>query len=133
MLIEIMATNNKTLGQLADEMMDELGRKFVYLRRDIELTQAHKEALLKSLHEIAPESIGGLKVTEVETIDGMKFHREDGSWVMLRVSGTEPVVRIYAEATSEKAVQELVGEGLKLIARVDPTGGVGGGGKSEHE
>jgi len=133
MLIEIMATNNKTLGQLADEMMDGLGRRFVYLRRDIELTQAHKEALLKSLHEIAPESIGGLKVTEVETIDGMKFHREDGSWVMLRVSGTEPVVRVYAEATSEKAVQELVGEGLKLIASVDPTGGVGGGGKSEHE
>jgi phosphomannomutase len=133
MLIEIMATNNKTLGQLADEMMEELGRKFVYLRRDIELTQAHKEALLKSLHEIAPESIGGLKVTEVETIDGMKFHREDGSWVMLRVSGTEPVVRIYAEATSEKAVQDLVGEGLKLINSVDPTGGVGGGGRSEQE
>jgi phosphomannomutase len=52
---------------------------------------------------------------------------------MLRVSGTEPVVRIYAEATSEKAVQDLVGEGLKLINSVDPTGGVGGGGRSEQE
>jgi phosphomannomutase len=133
MLIEIMATNNKTLGQLADELMDELGRRFVYLRKDIELTQAHKEALLKDLHEISPESISGLKVVNVETIDGMKFHREDGSWVMLRVSGTEPMVRVYAEATSEQAVEELVGEGVKLIAGVDPKGGVAGGGKTERE
>jgi len=133
MLIEIMATNNKTLGQLADELMDELGRRFVYLRKDIELTQAHKAALLKNLHQISPDAIGGLKVTDVETIDGMKFHREDGSWVMLRVSGTEPMVRIYAEATSQEAVEDLVGEGVKLIGKVDPGGGEDVGGKIEHE
>jgi len=120
MLVEIMATNNKTLGQLIDELMDELGQQFVFLRKDIELTQAHKEALLAKLHELQPATIGGLKVVNVETIDGLKFHREDGSWVMLRVSGTEPVVRVYAEATSEKAVADLVDEGVKLINTVAP-------------
>jgi phosphomannomutase len=59
-------------------------------------------------------------VVNIETIDGLKFHREDGSWVMLRVSGTEPVVRIYAEATSEQEVADLVNEGIKLINQVAP-------------
>lgn len=121
MLIEIMATSKKTLGELVDELMDELGQRFVFLRKDMELTQAHKEALLVNLHEIRPDSIGGLKVTQVETIDGFKFHREDGSWVMLRVSGTEPVVRVYAEAQSEDEVDSLVADGVALIDTVKPT------------
>ncbi|MHB8896119.1 MAG: phosphoglucomutase/phosphomannomutase family protein [Candidatus Geothermincolia bacterium] len=120
MLVEIMVTNNKTLGQLVDELMDELGQKFVFLRKDTELTQAHKESLLENLHMLEPESIGGLKVVGVETIDGLKFHREDGSWVMLRVSGTEPVVRVYAEAQSEQEVEELVADGVDLINTVKP-------------
>ena len=120
LLVEIMATNGKTLGRLIDELMDELGRKFVFLRRDIELTQSHKEALLDSLPRLRPGSIGGLKVTEVETADGLKFYREDGSWVMLRVSGTEAVVRVYAEATSEQEVEDLVTEGERLIGEVAP-------------
>jgi phosphomannomutase len=120
LLVEIMATHGKTLGQLIDELMVELGQRFVYLRRDIEITQAHKEALLESLHELNPKEIGGLKVTYLETVDGLKFHRQDGSWVMLRVSGTEAVVRVYAEATSEQAVEDLVEEGVKLINQVAP-------------
>jgi len=120
LLVEIMATTGKTLGLLIDELMDELGQRFVYLRRDIELTQAHKEALLANLHELKPATIGGLKVVDIETIDGLKFHREDGSWVMLRVSGTEAVVRIYAEATSEQGVEDLVKEGVELIDQVAP-------------
>jgi alpha-D-glucose phosphate-specific phosphoglucomutase len=120
LLVEVMARNGKTLGVLIDELMDELGQKFVYLRRDIELTQAHKEALLGRLPSLRPGQIGGLRVTDVETIDGLKFHREDDSWVMLRVSGTEAVVRIYAEATSEKEVEELVARGKELIDTVEP-------------
>ncbi|PKQ28058.1 MAG: hypothetical protein CVT63_04660 [Candidatus Anoxymicrobium japonicum] len=120
MLIEIMATNGKTLGQLVDELMDELGRSFVFLRRDIELTRAHKEALLVSLSDLEPVSIGGLKVTNVEKLDGLKFHREDSSWLMLRVSGTEPVVRVYAEAGSQQEVAGLVDDGIELINTVAP-------------
>lgn len=120
LLCEIMATHGKTLGQLTDELMDELGRRFAYLRRDIELTSEHKEALLASIPRLRPEAIGGRKVTGVETIDGLKFHREDGSWVMLRVSGTEAVVRVYAEASSREEVEELVGEGERLISEAAP-------------
>ncbi|MBU4194161.1 MAG: phosphoglucomutase/phosphomannomutase family protein [Actinobacteria bacterium] len=120
LLVEIIATNHKTLGQLIDELMDELGRRFVYLRRDMELTQAHKEALLENLGGLKPGEIGGQKVSDVETIDGLKFHRADGSWLMLRVSGTEAVVRVYAEATSQQEVEDLVDEGERLINEVAP-------------
>jgi len=119
LMVEVMAKNGKTLGELIDDLMDELGQRFVYLRRDIELTQAHKEALLENLPGLRPAEIGWQKVTEVETIDGLKFHREDGSWVMLRVSGTEAVVRIYAEATSEEEVEDLVARGKELIDSVE--------------
>lgn len=120
LLCEIMATHHKTLGQLIDELMDELGREFVFLRKDIELTQSEADGLPKKLHDIRPESIAGQKVAGVETIDGFKFHREDGSWLMLRVSGTEPMVRIYAEAASKDAVKQLVAQGVKLIKGVEP-------------
>jgi len=118
LLIEIMATHGKTLGELIEELMVELGRKFVYLRKDIELTHVQKSALQEALPGLRPSEIGGLKVTEVETIDGLKFHREDGSWLMLRVSGTEAVVRIYAEATSEDDVSSLVQLGEDMIHSV---------------
>lgn len=115
MLVEIMAAHGKTLGELIDELMDDLGRRFVYLRRDIELTQARKEQLLASLPGLRPDTIGTRRVTEVETVDGLKFHSDDGSWLMLRVSGTEAVVRVYAESTSEDEVAELVDRGTELI------------------
>lgn len=121
LLIEIMATNGKTLGELVDGLMDELGRKFVYLREDTELTQSHKEALLASIPELKPEKIAGREVVGVETIDGLKFHLSDGSWLMLRVSGTEAVVRVYAEASGEEEVKQLVNSGLELIRGVEPT------------
>ena len=120
LLVEIMSKYGKTLGQLIDELSEELGARFVYLRRDIEITQTHKEALLERLTTLRPGEIGGLKVTDVEAIDGLKFHREDGSWVMLRVSGTETMVRVYAEASSEAAVEDLVARGKDLIDSVGP-------------
>lgn len=132
MLVEIMATNNKTLGELVDDIMDELGRRFVYLRKDIELTQTHKEALLGKLHEVRPKEILGKQVVNVEAIDGIKFHLDDGTWLMLRVSGTEPMVRVYAEGTSEDEVEKLVAAGQKLIDSVAPERGEDDG-RLEHE
>lgn len=118
LLVEIMAHHGETLGRLIGDLMEDLGRRFVYLRRDIEISQPQKERLLGGIGGLKPAAIGGIKVTDIETIDGHKFHREDGSWVMLRVSGTEAVVRIYAEASSEKEVAELVDMGEGIIREV---------------
>jgi phosphomannomutase len=56
-----------------------------------------------------PDSLAGSKVVRTRTDDGYKFYLDDGSWVLMRMSGTEPLMRIYAEATSRERVEQLIG------------------------
>ncbi len=62
-----------------------------------------------------PDHLAGVAVKEVSTLDGVKWIRQDGSWVLVRVSGTEPVVRVYAEAADPAALEALVAYGLDMI------------------
>ena len=57
---------------------------------------------------------GGLKVTELVTVDGFQFKLEDGGWLLIRFSGTEPIMRVYCETTHEDKVQEIINDGLKI-------------------
>lgn len=61
-----------------------------------------------------PEKIGGMKVTGLNTTDGYKFILEDGGWLLIRFSGTEPIMRVYCETTNEKAVPAILQDGLKI-------------------
>jgi phosphomannomutase len=61
-----------------------------------------------------PQTLGGLKVTELSTIDGFQFRLEDGGWLLIRFSGTEPIVRVYCETTHEDKVQAILQDGLKV-------------------
>jgi phosphomannomutase len=77
-----------------------------------------REVILKTMRDQQPKIIAGVKVESVRDDDGFKFNLADGSWVLLRVSGTEPLVRIYSEAGSPEAVkarldtiQDIVGLG----------------------
>jgi alpha-D-glucose phosphate-specific phosphoglucomutase len=113
-LLEIMAKEKKTLNQILKGLYDKYGY-FVFGRNDylIEIRERDKlKALLKS--EI-PEAIKCEKVREVITIDGFKYVLEDGSWLMIRPSGTEAVVRVYAESSNEKRLKELLIIGKKVI------------------
>jgi phosphomannomutase len=65
-----------------------------------------------------PETIGGLKVTGLNTTDGYQFGLEDGGWMLIRFSGTEPKIRVYCETTHEDKVQAILEDGLK-IAGID--------------
>ena len=60
------------------------------------------------------DSIAGVKVSRIDRSDGFRFFLADGSWLLIRFSGTEPLVRLYAEAESPERVQELLGGGGKL-------------------
>ncbi|MFN2274130.1 MAG: hypothetical protein ACK2TX_04710, partial [Anaerolineales bacterium] len=62
-----------------------------------------------------PNSIAGLKVVDILTTDGYKFELEDGGWLLVRFSGTEPIVRVYCETTKEDRVQPLLEAGLKMV------------------
>jgi phosphomannomutase len=98
-----------------------------YERRDIRMpreTYDHdREVILKTMRDHEPKTIAGVKVESVRSDDGFKFNLADGSWVLLRVSGTEPLVRIYSEAASQEAVKER----LDTIQDAVGLGGHGGG------
>lgn len=106
LLIEMVAAYGKTLGQLLDEMMNELGY-YYYGREDLHLANAQKERLMETLKTNPPEVIGKQKVVSANCSDGCKLYLTDG-WVMFRASGTEPIVRVYSEANSEENLAQLL-------------------------
>jgi phosphomannomutase len=61
-----------------------------------------------------PETLGGLKVTDLVTTDGYQFRLEDGGWLLIRFSGTEPIMRVYCETTHQDKVQAILQDGLKI-------------------
>ena len=106
LLVEIAAAYDKTLGQILDEMAEELGH-FYYERRDLHLDPARKERLLQGLVNAPPQSIGEKPVLARIDGDGTNFEFAVG-WVVFRVSGTEPLVRVYCEARSKEAVEVIL-------------------------
>ncbi|MBI5399525.1 phosphoglucomutase/phosphomannomutase family protein [Candidatus Saganbacteria bacterium] len=110
-LLELMATEKKTLKQILDGLMVEYGR-FYYNRLDIHTTKA--QMLVSSLKSQPPPEFAGKKVAKVETLDGFKLDFSDQAWILLRASGTEPLLRIYAEGRSLEDVQRMLDAGKAL-------------------
>jgi len=107
MLLEMMALHKKTLGGLVQDLNREFGEYF-YERIDYHLS-AEKIATARQLAIKADISeIAGVKVREIQTIDGTKIFFEDDSWLLMRSSGTEPLIRTYAEASSLKRVKDIL-------------------------
>ena len=74
--------------------------------------------MVEKLISGAPKEIDGVKVSEVSTKDGVKYILEDNSWLLIRPSGTEPVLRVYAEGSTEEMVQALLGFGESVASSV---------------
>jgi phosphoglucomutase len=106
LVAEMVATTGKSLQQLGEELVEEFGT-YVSKRVDIKLTPALRQALDIKL-ENPPGEMAGLKVSRVTTIDGVKLEFDHQTWVMFRRSGTEPVVRLYAEACAPKQLKSLM-------------------------
>jgi len=116
-LLEIMAKEKKTLNQILKDIYDEYGY-FVYDRNDYLIEISERDKLRALLESEIPAIIKNEKVREVVTIDGFKYILEDGSWLMIRPSGTEAVVRVYAESSNEKRLQDLLIIGKKVVERI---------------
>jgi len=91
----------------------ECGRWY-YGRRDLRLTMPRVEALFARLHRAPPERMAGLPVARVQTLDGVKFIGRDESWLLFRRSGTEPIVRVYAETPRNALLAPLLTFGARL-------------------
>jgi phosphomannomutase len=111
LLLEMMAVTKKSLKELCDELDEEFG-PHRYRRRDVHVTNETKTAILKACSK-SPKKIGKYDVEILDTTDGFKFYVKNG-WLLIRASGTEPLVRFYAEAPSLKMVNELLDAGLGM-------------------
>lgn len=113
LVAEMVAREGKTVSQLLEELYDRVGR-FVTKRENITLSPALEEAFPAKLKAI-PVEIANSRVTDVVTIDGTKLLLDDGSWLLFRKSGTEPVVRLYGEAATEARLKEVMVAGRQFI------------------
>lgn len=96
-LMEFMAKTGKSVSELIADIYDKVG-SFAVERYDLYLTNELKESIIYKCKSNGYEYFGSYKVIQVEDLDGYKFRLHDGSWVMIRPSGTEPVLRIYSES-----------------------------------
>ncbi len=114
LLIEIVAEAKIPLSALIADLQQKFGPT-VYRRDDIHLTKPIAKAeMVARLVEATPNEIIGQKVVKVDNYDGVKYHLADDSWLLIRPSGTEPVLRVYAESSTEAAVSALLQAGRQF-------------------
>jgi phosphoglucomutase len=113
LVAEMVAREGKSVKELLERLYGEVGR-FVTRRDNLKLSP-ELEALYKNKVNSLPSEVAGSKVTDVIRIDGTKLLLADGSWMLFRKSGTEPVVRLYGEASTDARLSEVMAAGRQFI------------------
>jgi phosphomannomutase len=112
-MLDMMVRLGKKPTELLEALFAKVGGEHFYDRIDVPFTgdrQAREQMILKA----NPKTIGGLKVSELVTVDGFQFKLADGGWMLIRFSGTEPIMRVYCETTHGDKVQAILQDGLKI-------------------
>jgi phosphomannomutase len=117
MLLEMLALERVSLNKLIANLEKEFG-PHRYDRIDTHFPLEKRGALMEFLKQNPPAKLLRSPLAEVKTFDGVKFVARDGSWLMLRGSGTEPILRIYAEAKSDIDARKLLRLGVRLTRQV---------------
>jgi len=112
-MLDLMVRLGKKPSELLKLLFEKVGGEYFYDRDDRPFSGDRKdrEALILKAN---PQTIGGLKVTELVTVDGFQFKLEDGGWMLIRFSGTEPIMRVYCETMHGDKVQAILQDGLKV-------------------
>ena len=113
-LLDLMVKTGKTPSQLLNWLHESIGASYFYGRIDTRFPYEQRDAVRQLMADANPAVIAGLKVTGRDTMDGFKFHLSDGGWLLIRFSGTEPLIRVYCETVDENRVDALLDEGLGL-------------------
>ena len=120
LVAEAIAYEAKPLSQLVEEAIAEADGPLYNQRLDLHLDDAYRTAVIVSFTKNLPMDIAGIAVKEVGRKDGIKLYLEDGSWVLLRFSGTEPLMRIYLETNSAEKQTEIAAHMEQLINQLKP-------------
>ena len=113
MVLDLMVRTGKTVSELLRLLEERVGPHH-YDRRDLTLDRAQRMSAVTRLSSAQPQTLAGKRIESVDTQDGFHYVLEDGYWAMVRFSGTEPLLRIYAEAESPEAVTRLLDEASAL-------------------
>jgi len=111
-ILDMMVRTGKKPSQLLEMLFEKVGAHF-YDRVDTRF-QGDRKAREQMILDNQPETLGGLRVTGLDTTDGYKFSLEDGGWMLIRFSGTEPIIRVYTETTHGDRVQAILADGLRV-------------------
>jgi len=113
-IYEYMMETGKTLKQLCAEIYELVG-EFYYDRHDLTIDNAKKEQIIADAQAGKYTGFGAYEITSVEMIDGVKYHLKNGGWIMLRASGTEPLLRVYAEGSNQAETANILAAVEKTI------------------
>jgi phosphomannomutase len=106
-VLDLMARRKKNLPELIEELFDKVGPHY-YDRIDITMTPTERDRIAEMLPSLAPGAIARLKVESLDKTDGLRFMLADGAWALIRLSGTEPLMRIYCEVREKSQVQPVL-------------------------
>ncbi len=113
-LYEFMTKSGKTLKELCEEVYELVGR-FYYDRNDLHIDNDKKNAIIKKAADGGYTQFGKYGFNRIESTDGIKYHLNNGGWIMLRASGTEPVLRVYAEGNSKEETLDILEDVKRTI------------------
>jgi alpha-D-glucose phosphate-specific phosphoglucomutase len=112
-MLDFMVKTKKKPTELLKDLFAKVGGEYFYDRVDSPFSgdrKTREDMILKA----RPQTLGGLKVTDLITVDGFQFKLEDGGWMLIRFSGTEPILRVYCETRHGDKVQAILQDGLKV-------------------
>jgi len=121
LMLDLLAVSGKKPTELIRDMWKEFG-EFHFGRRDLHIPIEAGLAVVQTLKSAPPAGFAGRKVESVGTLDGSKVFLEKDSWILFRQSGTEPLLRVYCEAPSMAAVDEILAAGLRFVEQIAGTG-----------
>ncbi|MBN1405837.1 MAG: phosphoglucomutase/phosphomannomutase family protein [Candidatus Omnitrophica bacterium] len=113
-LMETSAAEKKPIHKIMSELEKRYGRLY-YDRIDLKIPSDKGKASIEALKEKVPDKLAGKKIADIKDYDGLKFILNDTSWLLLRASGTEPILRVYAESPSRQFLKILLDTGKRMI------------------
>jgi len=111
--LDLMVKTGKTPSELIDYLYSKVGPHY-YKRVDIEFPAAERHNIVNRIGQHPPQSIDGVRVARLDTADGFRFILADNTWLLIRFSGTEPIIRIYTETDSPERADRLLEQGSEL-------------------
>ena len=112
-LLDLMVQLKKTPTQLLDHLFGIVGAHY-YDRIDTPFPPERNAEVRAKIANEKPSQLAGIKVLNINTLDGFRYEMEDGGWMLIRFSGTEPIIRVYTETTHGDKVQDILQDGLRL-------------------